>query len=311
MPLHKQQSNHLKRRILAHARLHQLPQWLLVRVSRICFLSVLSERIYAAWTTCPYVIRDGKVNPDVRTLRGPGAINKFTQQAIYNVMAYILTKSDSYAETFVKAVDVFYLNSETHMNPNMNYGQVSRGPGPTGRQGTFTGVLDGRGHVKAVNAIQLLKALKHRSWTKDHDRKILQWMSDYNDWATKSDIGKKSQSRPKFVLTYLSVELDYQLFCSNHGTFFAAQMASTRMLVNDLVGARKIITDFFEHAFQDQIAASGEQPFEAVRTRPFHYRCFNLEALIVSFEPFGCCWMLTHLRRVRRLLKSSVLMRGR
>ncbi|KAF8922406.1 alginate lyase-domain-containing protein [Mucidula mucida] len=217
----------------------------------------------ATWTTCPYVIRDGKVNPDVRTLRGPGAINKFTQQAIYNVMAYILTKSDSYAETFVKAVDVFYLNSETHMNPNMNYGQVSRGPGPTGRQGTFTGVLDGRGHVKAVNAIQLLKALKHRSWTKDHDRKILQWMSDYNDWATKSDIGKKSQSRP-----------------NNHGTFFAAQMASTRMLVNDLVGARKIITDFFEHAFQDQIAASGEQPFEAVRTRPFHYRCFNLEALI-------------------------------
>ncbi|KAF9044855.1 hypothetical protein BDZ89DRAFT_164494 [Hymenopellis radicata] len=72
-------------------------------------------------------------------------------------------------------------------------------------------------------------------------------------------------------------------------------MASTKMLVNDPAGARKIIKDFFDHEFQDQIAASGEQPFEAVRTRPFHYRCFNLEALIVSFEPFGFCWMLiTH-----------------
>ncbi|KAK0421794.1 hypothetical protein EV421DRAFT_1869350, partial [Armillaria borealis] len=32
----------------------------------------------------------------------------------------------------------------------------------------------------------------------------------------------------------------------------------------------------------DQMAASGEQPFEAVRTRPFHYRCFNLEAMITN-----------------------------
>ncbi len=27
------------------------------------------------------------------------------------------------------------------------------------------------------------------------------------------------------------------------------------------------------------------KPFEAVRTRPFHYRCFNLEAMIVRYSP--------------------------
>lgn len=47
-------------------------------------------------------------------------------------------------------------------------------------------------------------------------------------------------------------------------------------------GARAVLQSYFANQFQEQIIASGEQPLEAVRTRPFHYRCFNLEAIIVS-----------------------------
>jgi hypothetical protein len=39
---------------------------------------------------------------------------------------------------------------------------------------------------------------------------------------------------------------------------------------------------YFNGQFLDQIAASGEQPFEAIRLRPYHYRLFNIEAMIVS-----------------------------
>lgn len=46
-------------------------------------------------------------------------------------------------------------------------------------------------------------------------------------------------------------------------------------------GAADALQGYFSHQYLDQLAASGEQPFEAVRTRPFHYRCFNLEAMIV------------------------------
>lgn len=59
------------------------------------------------------------------------------------------------------------------------------------------------------------------------------------------------------------------------------QIAALKYITGDYDGVRKSINYFVTHQFQDQIAASGEQPFEAVRTRPFHYRCFNLEALIV------------------------------
>jgi hypothetical protein len=54
------------------------------------------------------------------------------------------------------------------------------------------------------------------------------------------------------------------------------------MLLGDNSGAASLLRHFFSYQFLDQIAASGEQPFEAVRTRPFHYRCFNLEALIAN-----------------------------
>lgn len=65
-----------------------------------------------------------------------------------------------------------------------------------------------------------------------------------------------------------------------------SQVAALKILQNDIPRARAILQYYFTHQYQDQIVASGEQPFEAVRTRPFHYRCFNLEAMIVSMRAF-------------------------
>lgn len=58
------------------------------------------------------------------------------------------------------------------------------------------------------------------------------------------------------------------------------------MFLGDKAGAIQTLTSFFEGSFLNQIASSGEQPMECVRTRPWHYRSFNLEALIVSFMFF-------------------------
>lgn len=59
-------------------------------------------------------------------------------------------------------------------------------------------------------------------------------------------------------------------------------MAALQILIGDYVGAKASLTSFFNGAFKDQITATGEQPFEAIRTRPYHYRAFNLEALVVN-----------------------------
>jgi hypothetical protein len=69
---------------------------------------------------------------------------------------------------------------------------------------------------------------------------------------------------------------------SNHATYFYVQVAAVKLLADDGPGAQDALNRYFSNQFMDHIAASGEQPFEAVRANPYHYRCFNLEAMIVS-----------------------------
>lgn len=221
----------------------------------------------ATWTTCPYVSRDGQVNPDVRTLNGPGAINSVSQSVLYNALSFCFTKTTTYSQNVASFIDTFFLNPSTKMNPNMNFGQIVRGPGPDGRQGTFTGVLDLRGLVKIVNAISMVKACQSSDWTDARNKAMTAWMGQYAGWLTDSPLGKMTASRP-----------------NNHGTFFVSQLVAAKMFANDNNGAATVLRNFFARQFLDQIAASGEQPFEAVRTRPYHYRCFNLEALIVNIH---------------------------
>lgn len=75
---------------------------------------------------------------------------------------------------------------------------------------------------------------------------------------------------------------------SNHYTFYVNQLAAAKLYLGDTEGAQNALKNYFGHQFKDQVAQSGEQPFEAVRTRPYHYRSFNLEAMIVSRHPFRC-----------------------
>lgn len=52
--------------------------------------------------------------------------------------------------------------------------------------------------------------------------------------------------------------------------------------MGDKDGAAAAISEFFKGIYLKQIVKSGEQPFEAARTRPYHYRAYNLAAMIVS-----------------------------
>ncbi|KAL1749024.1 alginate lyase-domain-containing protein, partial [Schizophyllum fasciatum] len=134
-----------------------------------------------------------------------------------------------------------------------------------GREGTFTGVLDLRGMVKIVNACMMVKAAKNPAYSPAFDRAFLQWARDYTNWLQTSGIGKKTGTRP-----------------NNHGSFFVSQLASLLLFQGDTAGAKRLLDSFFHGAFKDQIAKNGDQPFESMRTRPYHYRAFNLEALITN-----------------------------
>lgn len=55
-----------------------------------------------------------------------------------------------------------------------------------------------------------------------------------------------------------------------------------KILLGDLDGAKQAAEDYFTGVYQGQIDANGEQPLEASRTRPYHYRSYALSAMVVS-----------------------------
>ncbi|EPQ60850.1 chondroitin AC/alginate lyase [Gloeophyllum trabeum ATCC 11539] len=223
------------------------------------------EYLRNAWTTCPYAVRDGKVNPDVLTLTGSKSMVHMSQSVLYNAISYVIQGGQSFSQQASSFLDTFFLEPATSINPNVNFGQLVRGPGPKGRIGTFTGILDLRGMVKVVNAIAMLMYAKSPHWTDQKHAAMRNWMGQYRSWLETSSLGKEVASKP-----------------NNHASFYISQLAVTNIYVGDLQRAQGVLQKYFNSTFSDQIAISGEQPFEAVRTRPFHYRCFNLEAMITN-----------------------------
>ncbi|KAG6336648.1 hypothetical protein ID866_2429 [Astraeus odoratus] len=69
---------------------------------------------------------------------------------------------------------------------------------------------------------------------------------------------------------------------SNHGSYYYSQLASHQLIANDIEGARETIKTYFHTIYMSQITATGEQPLEARRTRPYHYRAYNLIAMMTN-----------------------------
>ncbi|KAJ1311739.1 hypothetical protein OPQ81_010209 [Rhizoctonia solani] len=216
------------------------------------------------WTSCPYKSRDGKVNPDTRRINSPACISQMSQSVLWNAIAAATSESQSHDKYAADFINVFFLDSKSKMNPKVEFGQVVRGP-PGTQGGSYMGILDMRSLVKVVNAILVLRETKSPYWTQDREVKMKTWATQYVQWVEASAVGRKAARA-----------------ANNHGTFYPNQIAALKILSGDIAGARMVLQSYFDNQFQDQIVASGEQPLEAVRTRPFHYRCFNLEAMITN-----------------------------
>ena len=171
----------------------------------------LSLLAVSAWTTCPYIGKDGDRNPDVDDIPDATVLNEMPLGILYNTMAYALVDSagpastagmnaapsDFYAQTATKFIDTWFVNSVTAMNSNLQYGQLIRGPGK--QVGQFMGILDARGFVQVWNSVAILRARKSPMWTTQRDSALVAWANQYMNWLVSSDLGQKAASSPKYV----------------------------------------------------------------------------------------------------------------
>jgi hypothetical protein len=68
-----------------------------------------------------------------------GEFQALGDAVLYNALAWVVTGNDAYASNAASFVNVWFLDPDTAMAPNLDFAQGVRGPG--GSNGTHTGVL--------------------------------------------------------------------------------------------------------------------------------------------------------------------------
>lgn len=203
-----------------------------------------------------YVRHDGERNPDSNVDSDAGRLSATCSGVSTLALAFYFSGDEKYAAKATQLLRVFFLNSETKMNPNLNFGQGI--PGEV--DGRPFGLISARGFVDLMDALSLLK--NSNSWTSDDQQQMHAWLEKYFDWLTTGKLGKEE----------LAAKNNHGSFCNDQAAAIALYLGKTDFAHDLLLQATNRITR--------QIEPSGHEPLELARTKSFGYSSFNLRALI-------------------------------
>lgn len=208
----------------------------------------------------PYIRRDGEVNPEVKNYPDKEQMPKLCENVNALALAYYYSGNENYAKHAAKLLRVWFLDSETKMNPNLNFGQAVKGI----TEGRAEGLIDTRQFIYAIDAIKFLKASIY--WTSQDEKGMQAWMSSFLNWLYTSKIG-----------------IDEMNAKNNHAVWFDAQALAIAIYVDSLDLAKKIIA-ISKERLDKQMDINGFFPLELERTTSLHYSVFILNAFNVVAE---------------------------
>lgn len=211
----------------------------------------------------PYIRRDGEVNRKLLANGDRNRLGDFCDDVEALALAGYLLADEKYARHAAKLIRTWYLDPETRMNPNVNFGQ-----GVPGRaHGRGPGIIDTRHFLRVIDSIALLKNLG--TLQQQEIAALKMWFNEYLDWLLTSDLGHH--------------ELKAK---NNHGSWYAAQVVGVCLFVDRLDEAKQAIRRVRDERIPNSIMADGSQPEELARTKTLHYSLFNLSAL-ATLSRFG------------------------
>jgi hypothetical protein len=202
----------------------------------------------------PYIRKDGQTNPEVKNYPDKNNMPVLCENVYLLSLAFYFSGNEQYAAHAAKLLQVWFLNAETKMNPNLNFGQAVKGQN-TGRG---AGLIDARHLTFIPDAAILLQ--KSPSWAPSNHAALKQWFASFFDWMNNSPIGKDERNAD-----------------NNHGVWFDAQSLSfalfteNQMAANDIVkrAAGRLDKEMNENGFFQK---------ELDRTMALHYSVFILNA---------------------------------
>jgi len=208
----------------------------------------------------PYLRRDGETNPESQNPSKSdrpriGSIGKTTETL---GLAYYFTGDEKYATKAAELIRVWFLDSKTKMNPNLNHSQCR----PGHNLGSRTGVLDGRLLIGALEASLLIE--NSAALNEEELKGLRNWAKEFFEWLTTNEMAlKESESK------------------NNHGSYYDVQALYFALYSDNKEMALKIANEFLDKRIVSQISIDGTMPHELARTRPLFYTVYNLHALLL------------------------------
>jgi len=202
----------------------------------------------------PYIRKDGEINPEVKNYPDKVVLPKLCSSIYLLSLAYYFSGNEAYAKHASQLIKVWFLDEETKMNPNVNYGQAVKGV----TDGRAEGLIDTRHFMHVVDAIQLIKTSSF--WNSADQKNMYSWVREFSSWMISSEIGKDEMNAP-----------------NNHGVWFDAQLMSYAIFLDD----KKMINDITERVLNrmdKEMDSAGSFPLEMARTTSLHYSVFILNA---------------------------------
>lgn len=204
----------------------------------------------------PYIRKDGQTNPEVRDYKDKEYMPKLCDVVHTLALAYYFSGNPAYAAHASKLLQVWFLDTATRMNPNLNFAQAVKGVN-TGRG---AGLIDSRHFIKLIDAIGLMQDTRH--WKPQHQRGMQQWFAEFLHWMQTSTNGLH--------------EMDAK---NNHGAWYDAQRLSMALFIDSMQLAKRIVSNAMDR-LDKQMDDNGRLPAEMVRTISLHYTVFALDAFV-------------------------------
>lgn len=205
----------------------------------------------------PYINRDGDVNPEVKQYQDKNNIVDLCSNVYTLGLAWYFTGKEKYAAKAAELVRVWFLDTATRMNPNLNYGQAVKGVTP-GRQ---YGLIETRNFIFLLDGLDLIGTSK--SFPASEQAALKDWFRAFRLWMHTNPLGIAEMHGG-----------------NNHSVWYDAQDLSMALYVGDTADARNIVTRA-EGRLDSQMNTDGFFPEELKRTTSLHYSVFILNAFYV------------------------------
>lgn len=210
----------------------------------------------------PYVRKDGEINPETRNNFTDFVEKKNFISAVKTLKdAFFYSDNKKYANKNIAFINTWFLNENTKMNPNVNFGQYV--PGKS--EGRCFGIIEFDGLIEVVEFLELAKY--KGVLDKQTEKGMINWFTDYSNWLKNSKLGIEESTRK-----------------NNHATHYDVQLLSILIYLNRTEEVKEYLSTITKARIFSQIKPDGRQPLELKRTKSFSYSVMNLHGFLQLAE---------------------------